>query len=64
MGRIEKLTLYSLILLLIWGNMVMGYAGLACPDWPLCLEVFRIIFHIHGAWPSRSWTFCDHFFAF
>ena len=41
MGRIEKLTLYSLILLLIWGNMVSGLgAGLACPDWPLCFGSF------------------------
>ena len=41
MNRLEKLTLYSLILLLIWGNMVSGLgAGLACPDWPLCFGQF------------------------
>ena len=41
MGRIEKLTLYSLVLLLVWGNMVSGLgAGLACPDWPLCFGTF------------------------
>lgn len=34
---LAKLTLGSLFLLLIWGNMVSGLqAGLACPDWPLC----------------------------
>ena len=54
MGRIEKLTLYSLILLLIWGNMVSGLgAGLACPDWPLCFgsffpEINFPIFMEHG----------------
>ena len=41
MNKLEKLTLYSLILLLIWGNMVSGLgAGLACPDWPLCFGQF------------------------
>jgi len=41
MGIIERLTLFSLVLLLIWGNMVSGLgAGLACPDWPLCFGKF------------------------
>ena len=41
MGKLEKLTLFSLILLLVWGNMVSGLgAGLACPDWPLCFGKF------------------------
>ncbi|MDG2446173.1 MAG: COX15/CtaA family protein [Thermodesulfobacteriota bacteirum] len=41
MGRIEKATLFSLVLLLVWGNMVSGLgAGLACPDWPLCFSSF------------------------
>jgi len=41
MGILEKLTLFSLTLLLIWGNMVSGLgAGLACPDWPLCFGEF------------------------
>ena len=54
MGRIEKLTLYSLVLLLVWGNMVSGLgAGLACPDWPLCFgsffpEINFPIFMEHG----------------
>ena len=54
MGRIEKLTLYSLVLLLLWGNMVSGLgAGLACPDWPLCFgsffpEINFPIFMEHG----------------
>ena len=54
MGSIEKLTLYSLILLLIWGNMVSGLGhGLACPDWPLCFgqffpEINFPIFMEHG----------------
>lgn len=34
---LAKLTLGSLFVLLIWGNLVSGLkAGLACPDWPLC----------------------------
>jgi cytochrome c oxidase assembly protein subunit 15 len=54
MGRIEKLTLYSLVILLLWGNMVSGLgAGLACPDWPLCFgsffpEITFPIFMEHG----------------
>ena len=41
MGNLEKLTIFSLILLLVWGNMVSGLvAGLACPDWPLCFGKF------------------------
>jgi len=32
-----SITVFLLIVLLIWGNVVAGLgAGLACPDWPLC----------------------------
>ncbi len=32
-----RLTVFLLVALLIWGNLVSGLgAGLACPDWPLC----------------------------
>lgn len=32
-----RITVYLLIVLLVWGNIVSGLgAGLACPDWPLC----------------------------
>jgi heme A synthase len=32
-----RITVYLLIALLVWGNIVSGLgAGLACPDWPLC----------------------------
>ncbi|HIC76761.1 MAG TPA: heme A synthase [Candidatus Dadabacteria bacterium] len=41
MNTTERLTLFFLVLLLIWGNMVSGLgAGLACPDWPLCFGEF------------------------
>ena len=41
MGKLEKLTLGSLFILLIWGDMVSGLGhGLACPDWPLCFGQF------------------------
>jgi len=41
MHTTERLTLFFLVLLLIWGNMVSGLgAGLACPDWPLCFGEF------------------------
>ena len=51
MGRLEKLTLYSLILLLIWGNMVSGLGhGLACPDWPLCFGQFFLILIFQSLW--------------
>jgi cytochrome c oxidase assembly protein subunit 15 len=34
---IGKITVVSLFLLLVWGNIVAGLkAGLGCPDWPLC----------------------------
>lgn len=34
---IGKITVASLFLLLVWGNIVAGLkAGLGCPDWPLC----------------------------
>lgn len=33
-----RITVILLFLLLVWGNLVGGLkAGLACPDWPLCL---------------------------
>ena len=41
MGILERLTISSLVVLLVWGNMVSGLgAGLACPDWPLCFGRF------------------------
>ena len=57
MGKIEKLTLYSLVLLLIWGNMVSGLgAGLACPDWPLCFGTlgFDISEEEQGEWWAEN----------
>ena len=68
MGRLEKLTLYSLVVLLIWGNMVSGLgAGLACPDWPLCFgsffpEINFPIFMEHGH--RVLGLFVSIFFAF
>lgn len=68
MGKLEKLTLYSLVLLLIWGNMVSGLgAGLACPDWPLCFgsffpEINFPIFMEHGH--RVLGLFVSIFFAF
>ena len=38
---LAKATLFTLFVLLVWGNMVAGLeAGLACPDWPLCYGEF------------------------
>lgn len=38
---LAKTTLFTLFVLLVWGNMVAGLeAGLACPDWPLCYGEF------------------------
>ncbi len=34
---LSRLALISLVILLVWGNIVAGLkVGLACPDWPLC----------------------------
>ncbi|QMU56017.1 MAG: hypothetical protein GKS04_02325 [Candidatus Mycalebacterium zealandia] len=34
---LARLSIISLVVLLVWGNVVAGLkVGLACPDWPLC----------------------------